>query len=91
MRRGKDGQFQRDPYKYFEHRLSSLPAVSLRWSSSADLGAGTRRLRERRRDRLPDPRAIARVALVRAGAVTHNFYMDQRYVGLEFLGTTTPT
>ena len=21
MRGGKDGQFQRDPYKYFEHRL----------------------------------------------------------------------
>jgi hypothetical protein len=31
---------------------------------------------------------IARVALIRAGAVTHNFHMDQRYIGLEMLGTT---
>ena len=31
---------------------------------------------------------MARVALIRAGAVTHNFHMDQRYVGLEITGTT---
>ncbi len=30
---------------------------------------------------------IVRVALIRAGAVTHNFHMDQRYVGLEIAAT----
>jgi hypothetical protein len=34
------------------------------------------------------PGDIARVALIRAGSVTHGFHMDQRYVGLELRGTT---
>ncbi|MQB02063.1 MAG: DUF1929 domain-containing protein, partial [Actinobacteria bacterium] len=33
----------------------------------------------------PDARSIRRVALVRAGSVTHGFNNDQRYVGLEFI------
>jgi len=33
-------------------------------------------------------RKITRVAAIRAGAVTHNFHMDQRYVGLEIAGRT---
>jgi hypothetical protein len=90
MRGGKDGQFQRDPYKYFEHRLelfsppylfagprpriSAAPAQGS-YGHSITIGC-------------PTPAEIARVAVIRAGAVTHNFHMDQRYVGLEVLGTT---
>ena len=90
MRGGKDGQFQRDPYKYFEHRLELFSPPYLfagprpRISSAPghggyghDVAIGC-----------PTPGVIARVALIRAGAVTHNFHMDQRYVGLEILGTT---
>jgi hypothetical protein len=89
MRGGKDGQFQRNPYKYFEHRLelfsppylfagarpqiTSSPATG-HYGQSIPIGCAT-------------PAAIARVALIRAGAVTHNFHMDQRYVGLEITAT----
>jgi hypothetical protein len=90
MRGGKDGQFQRDPYKYFEHRLelfsppylfsgprpqiSSAPAAG-RYGHNITIGC-------------PTARKITRVAAIRAGAVTHNFNMDQRYVGLKIAGRT---
>jgi hypothetical protein len=90
MRGGKDGQFQRDPYKYYEHRLelfsppylfapgrpqiSSAPAGAA-YGHSISVGC-------------PVAKKIARVAVIRAGAVTHNFHMDQRYVGLEIAGST---
>ena len=90
MRGGKDGQFQRDPYKYFEHRLELFSPPYLfagprpQISSAPALAATARTSRSAARPR----REIARVAVIRAGAVTHNFHMDQRYVGLEMLGTT---
>jgi hypothetical protein len=84
MRGGKDGQFQRNPYKYFEHRLelfsppylfsgprpqiSSAPAAG-HYGQEITIGC-------------PTAGDIPRVALIRCGAVTHNFHMDQRYVGL---------
>lgn len=90
MRGGKDGQFQRDPYKYFEHRLelysppylfndprpeiSSAPAAA---QHGHDISVGC-----------PTALDIARVALIRCGAVTHNFHMDQRYVGLRIVNAT---
>jgi hypothetical protein len=90
MRGGKDGQFQRDPYKYFEHRLelfsppylfsgpraqiSSAPAAG-GYGHSVTIGC-------------PTAAKVERVAAIRAGAVTHNFHMDQRYVGLEITGRT---
>ncbi|HEY3727072.1 MAG TPA: galactose oxidase-like domain-containing protein [Solirubrobacteraceae bacterium] len=90
MRGGKDGQFQRDPYKYFEHRLelfsppylfggprpliASAPAAG-GYGHNITIGC-------------PTAGEITRVALIRAGAVTHNFHMDQRYVGLEVRRTT---
>jgi hypothetical protein len=90
MRGGKDGQFQRNPYKYFEHRLELFsppylfagPRPSI---SSAPLHAG---YGHNITIGCPNPGEIARVALIRVGAVTHNFHMDQRYVGLE-IDTTT--
>jgi hypothetical protein len=36
----------------------------------------------------PTAAKVERVAAIRAGAVTHNFHMDQRYVGLEITGRT---
>lgn len=85
MRGGKDGQFQRDPYKYFEHRLelfsppylfngprpeiSSAPAAG-HYGQDMTIGC-------------PAPGDIAPAALIRCGAVTHSFHMDQRYVGVE--------
>jgi Domain of unknown function (DUF1929) len=90
MRGGKDGQFQRDPYKYFEHRLelfsppylfngprpeiSSAPATA-HYGEDIAIGCST-------------AGDVARVALIRCGAVTHNFHMDQRYVGLQIENAT---
>jgi hypothetical protein len=89
MRGGKDGQFQRDPYKYFEHRLelfsppylfaSSRPQIS---SSPSAGGYGQSITID-----CPTAGDIAKVALIRAGAVTHGFHMDQRYVGLAIIRT----
>jgi hypothetical protein len=89
IRGGKDGQFQRDPYKYFEHRLElfSPPYVfAMRpqiVSAPATGGYG-----QHVAIGCPAPGAVAAVALIRAGSVTHGFHMDQRYVGLEIVGTT---
>jgi galactose oxidase-like protein/glyoxal oxidase-like protein len=90
LRGGKDGQFQRDPYKYFEHRLEvfsppylfsgARPEISSAPASGhygQDITIGC-----------PTPGDIARAALIRCGAVTHGFHMDQRYVGLLIDGTT---
>ena len=54
-------------------RLTSPPATG-HYGQSIPIGCAT-------------PAAIARVALIRAGAVTHNFHMDQRYVGLQITAT----
>jgi hypothetical protein len=90
MRGGKDGQFQRDPYKYFEHRLELFsppylfagprPQIS---SSPAHGGYG-----QNITIGCPAPGNVARIALIRLGSVTHNFHMDQRYVGLVIASTT---
>jgi hypothetical protein len=90
MRGGKDGQFQRDPYKYFEHRLELFSPPYLfagprpRISSAPHAGGYGAKITIG----CPTAASAARVALIRAGAVTHNFHMDQRYVGLEMLGAT---
>ncbi len=90
MRGGKDGQFQRDPNKYYEHRLELFsppylfaggrPQISSA-PTSGDYGHNIT-------VGCPTARNITRVAAIRAGAVTHNFHMDQRYVGLEVVGRT---
>jgi Domain of unknown function (DUF1929) len=91
MRGGKDGQFQRNPYKYFEHRLEVFSPPYLfagprpQISSAPPNGGYDQNITIG----CPAPADIARVALIRTGAVTHNFHMDQRYVGLEIVGTAT--
>ena len=89
MRGGKDGQFQRNPFKYFEHRLELFSPPYLFAGprpqiSSAPAGGG---YGQDITIGCPAPADIAGVALIRAGAVTHGFHMDQRYVGLEITGT----
>jgi hypothetical protein len=89
MRGGKDGQFQRDPYKYFEHRLELFSPPYLfagsrpRISTSPTAGGYGQAITID----CPTARDIGRVALIRAGAVTHGFHMDQRYVGLAITDT----
>jgi hypothetical protein len=90
MRGGKDGQFQRDPYKYFEHRLELFSPPYLfagprpQISSAPHQGGYGKTITIG----CPTSGQVARVALIRAGAVTHNFHMDQRYVGLDITGAT---
>ena len=90
MRGGKDGQFQRDPYKYYEHRLELFSPPYLfaggrpQISSAPAAGAYGKNISVG----CPNAGKIARVAAIRAGAVTHNFHMDQRYVGLEIVNRT---
>jgi hypothetical protein len=89
MRGGKDGQFQRDPYKYFEHRLELFSPPYLFAGSSPQISSApsTGGYGQDITIDCPTAGGIARVALIRAGAVTHNFHMDQRYVGLAITGT----
>jgi hypothetical protein len=90
MRGGKDGQFQRDPYKYYEHRLElfSPPYLSAGGRPQISSAPGAGAYGENISVGCPNAGRIARVAAIRAGAVTHNFHMDQRYVGLEIVNRT---
>jgi len=90
MRGGKDGQFQRDPYKYFEHRLELFSPPYLFAGARPQIASapGSGGYGHEITVGCPAPAAVERVALIRAGAVTHNFHMDQRYVGLEITATT---
>ncbi|HEU0016148.1 MAG TPA: galactose oxidase-like domain-containing protein [Longimicrobium sp.] len=83
---GKDGAFQPPAYKYPEHRcelfsppyLFAGPRPTFTGApASAGYGASIT-------VSTPDPAAIGSVALIRCGAVTHSFNMDQRFVGLAF-------
>jgi Domain of unknown function (DUF1929) len=84
MRGGKDGQFQRDPYKYFEHRLEIFSPPYLFAGARPRITSAPAAGHYGHDIHITCPAAgdIARVALIRCGAVTHNFHMDQRYVGL---------
>jgi hypothetical protein len=88
LRGGKDGQFQRDPYKYYEHRLElfSPPYLFAGPRPQITSAPGHGAYGQDVAIACPAPGDIARVALIRAGAVTHGFHMDQRYVGLELRG-----
>ena len=81
---GKDGLFNQEPYNYPEHRVEIFgppylfrgprPAITLAppqvpYATAFDIDT-------------PDAGRIASVALLRAGAATHSFNMDQRHVGL---------
>src|SRR5437588_6470690 len=90
MRGGKDGQFQRDPYKYFEHRLELFSPPYLFAGSRPEISSAPAAGGYGQAITIDCPAAgdIARVALIRAGAVTHNFHMDQRYSGRSITGTS---
>jgi hypothetical protein len=90
MRGGKDGQFQRDPYKYFEHRLELLSPAYLFGAPRPQISSAPAAGHYGQDITIGCPTAgdIARVAVIRCGAVTHSFHMDQRYVGLHIEGTT---
>jgi Galactose oxidase-like, Early set domain/Glyoxal oxidase N-terminus len=84
MRGGKDGQFQRDPYKYFEHRLELFSPPYIFAAARPQISSAPPAGSYRQDITIESPTAgdIARVALIRLGAVTHSFHMDQRYVSL---------
>jgi hypothetical protein len=88
MRGGKDGQFQRDPYKYFEHRLELFSPPYLFAGSRPQITSAPAAAGYGQAITIDCPTAgdVARVALIRAGAATHGFHMDQRYVGLAITG-----
>jgi hypothetical protein len=90
MRGGKDGQFQRDPYKYFEHRLELFSPPYLFAGPRPQILSAPQQGGYGHNITIgcQSPAEIRRVALIRAGAVTHNFHMDQRYVGLEIVSVT---
>jgi hypothetical protein len=90
LRGGKDGQFQRDPYRYFEHRLELFSPPYLFAGSRPQVTAAPAHGGYGQQVAIgcAAPADVARVALIRAGSVTHGFHMDQRYVGLEIIGTS---
>jgi hypothetical protein len=89
MRGGKDGQFQRDPYKYFEHRLELFSPPYLFAAARPQISSAPSTGSYGQEITIDSPTAVdvARVALIRLGAVTHSFHMDQRYVGLAITGS----
>jgi hypothetical protein len=89
MRGGKDGQFQRDPYKYFEHRLELFSPPYLFAATRPQISSAPSTGSYGQEITIDSPTAVdvARVALIRLGAVTHGFHMDQRYVGLAITGS----
>lgn len=89
LRGGKDGQFQRDPYKYFEHRLELFSPPYLFAGSRPKIAAAPAVGGYGQSITIECPTAsdIAKVALIRPGAVTHSFHMDQRYIVLTITAT----
>ena len=85
---GRSGLFQDSPYDYAEHRVEIFsppylfrgprPVIASAPSSAAygaTITIGT-----------PQASSVSAVAVIRTGAVTHAFNMDQRYVALSITG-----
>lgn len=93
---GKDGEFQRDPFKYFEHRVEIFSPPYLYDISPPQMGPPYPPFSAEYGEEIsvgfsrfcPPP---VRVTLVRAGSVTHGFNMDQRLIEppLEVTSSTT--
>ncbi len=81
---GKDGLFNHEPYNYPEHRVEIFSPPYLFRGPRPAITAATQDVSydETFDIETPDAARIASVALLRAGAATHSFNMDQRYVGL---------
>ncbi len=81
---GRSGLFQLSPYDYAEHRIEifsppylfggARPVITSAPSSAAYGATIT--------VDTPQARSVTAVAIIRTGAVTHAFNMDQRYVAL---------
>jgi hypothetical protein len=81
---GKDGLFNTEPYNYPEHRVEIFsPPYLFRGHRPTILAAPPQVSYNTAFDiETTDATDIASVVLLRAGAATHSFNMDQRHVGL---------
>jgi hypothetical protein len=81
---GKDGLFNTEPYNYPEHRIEIFsPPYLFRGHRPTILAAPQQVAYDTTFDiQTTDAADIASVVLLRAGAATHSFNMDQRHVGL---------
>jgi hypothetical protein len=81
---GKDGLFNTEPYNYPEHRVEIFsPPYLFRGHRPTILAAPQQVPYDTTFDIETTAAAeIASVVLLRAGAATHSFNMDQRHVGL---------
>jgi Domain of unknown function (DUF1929)/Glyoxal oxidase N-terminus len=87
---GKDGLFNTEPYNYPEHRVEIFsPPYLFRGPRPAIMAAPQQLPYDTAFDiDTSDAAQIGSVVLLRAGAVTHSFNMDQRHVGLTINGRT---
>ena len=81
---GKDGLFNTEPYNYPEHRVELFsPPYLFRGHRPTILAAPPQVIYDTSFDiETTDAADIASVVLLRAGAATHSFNMDQRHIGL---------
>lgn len=85
---GKDGIFNDTPYNYPEHRAEILSPPYLFRGPRPQITAAppTMAYDSAVTVATPDAPDVAAAALLRPGAVTHSFNMEQRFVGLSILG-----
>lgn len=83
---GKDGIFNDEPYNYAEHRVEIFSPPYLFNGPRPTITVAPQQVPYDTAFDISTPEAddIASVALLRAGAATHSFNMDQRHVGLTF-------
>jgi hypothetical protein len=81
---GKDGLFNTEPYNYPEHRVEIFsPPYLFRGHRPTILAAPPQVAYDTTFDiETTDAADIASVVLLRPGAATHSFNMDQRHIGL---------
>ncbi len=92
---GTDETYNIEPFHRSEYRLEMFSPPYLfrgprpRFSSATGAVPEQLSYGEAFTVRTPDAAGVASVALLRPGAVTHSFNMDQRYVGLRITGRST--
>jgi hypothetical protein len=82
---GRSGKFQESPYNYAEHRVEIFSPPYLFRGSRPEItnAPGNASYGETIEVKSPQANTIDKVALIRAGSVTHGFNMDQRYIELK--------
>jgi galactose oxidase-like protein/glyoxal oxidase-like protein len=85
---GKDGLFNKEPYNYPEHRAEIFSPPYLFHGPRPTIAAAPQQVPYDTAFDIdtPDAAEVGSVVLLRAGAVTHSFNMDQRHVGLTING-----